>query len=89
MNSEVDLVLNGPDGDDVKNAAQDCLQQAAVRSILAGIIGGYASGGTAAISAAVAEFASTIDSCMEAKLTQQLDVTAQIVNPTSWDNDWS
>lgn len=89
MNSEIDLIVNGPDRGDVMDAAQGCLQQAAIRSILAGIITGYASGGTAGIEVAVATFTQTIDSCMESKINEQLDITSSLENSSSWDADWS
>ncbi|MCZ2155225.1 MAG: hypothetical protein LC114_15205 [Bryobacterales bacterium] len=88
MNSEISLIVHGPDGVDVQGAAQHCLQQAAVKSLIAGIIAGYASGGSAGVSAAVATFASTIDSCMEDQLQRQLDITAEMKNSSAWDANW-
>jgi hypothetical protein len=89
MNTELDVVITGPDGDEVKAAVQGCLQQAAITSLISGLIAGYASGGTAAVSAALASFASTVDSCAEGKIGSQLDIGAETRNSSSWDDDWS
>lgn len=89
MNSEVVLVVIGPDGDDVKNAADDCLRQAAIKSVISALVAGYASGGGAAITAAVTTFATTIDTCMENKLNKVLNVSVELKTNSWWDKDWS
>src|SRR5262245_19792849 len=68
MNSFVDVVINGPDGDDVKKQFESCAQQATIKSLIAGLIAGYASGGSAALSAALATFVSSLDACVEGAL---------------------
>lgn len=89
MNSEISLILEGPDETDVKAALRGCLQEAAVISLVAGIVGGYAAGGTAGVAAGVAAFATTVDSCLESKLKRELNVTAEMRNSSHWDQNWS
>jgi hypothetical protein len=89
MNSEIDVVVTGPGGDEIKAAAQDCLTQGAIKSALAAMIAGYASGGTAAVTAAVTTFAQTVDSCVEGKLAKELNISAEVRNSSHWDEDYS
>lgn len=89
MNSEVSVIVTGPDEAGLKEVAEDCLRQAAIKSALSALVAGYASGGSAAVSAAVATFTATIDSCMEAKLKQELNISAEIASNSHWDADWS
>lgn len=89
MNSEVILIVTGPDEADVKTAVEDCLRQATIKAAISALAAGYLSGGTAAITLAVTTFATSVDSCMESKLQRELNISAEISSSSHWDADWS
>ena len=53
MNSEIEVLFEGPNGEEVKSQFERCMQQAAIKALVAGLVAGFASGGAAGLSAAM------------------------------------
>lgn len=88
MMSKVEIVIEGPDEEDVRREVVDCLRDGATRGLVVGLISAYASGGTAAVSVGLATFVASVESCLEAKLGRELTISARIENDARWDEDW-
>lgn len=88
MNVDVQLVVEGPDDNDVRDKVYNCLRGAAIKGLIAGIIGGYATGGAAAVTTGISTFAASLDSCVETELKKGVDISAELRTDSHWDKAW-
>lgn len=84
MKTRLEVVVHGPDGDEVKAQFDRCMQKAAIKSLLTGLVAGYASGGAAALSAAMTTFVVALDDCVERALSETVNLTAEVENEAAW-----
>jgi hypothetical protein len=87
MISEVNIVFEGPDEEDVKNQFRACLEKAALKSLIVGAIAGYVSGGTAAVNAALVTLVASLDTCVEDGIGRITEITGHIDQSSHW-SDW-
>jgi hypothetical protein len=88
MNSEVEVIAEGPDGNDVKTQFETCMKQAAVKALVAGLTAGWVTGGMAGLSAAMTTLTAMVDSCVEAALKKAVEITAHVNHITIDNWDW-
>lgn len=90
MNSKVTLVVEGPSGDEIKKQFDDCVKEAAVAGLLAGLVTAYLTSGTGGMAASIVTFTNTLRFCIEKALKKDIDaVSAHIESQSHWDADWS
>lgn len=84
MYTELTLIVKAPDEGKIKEAVQVALQQAAIKSLFAGLVAGYLTGGTAAVNAAAATFINSLDEVVEAAVGKAVDTAYEIFNESHW-----
>lgn len=82
MYSQLAVVVEGPDGNDVKNEVNRCVGESAVSATIAGLITGYTTGGAAGLTTATATFHESLKACVKESLKGSL--TTKTVNPSHW-----
>ncbi len=87
MISRVSVVVEGPEGDDVRNQFNACVTKAAVTSLVSGFVAGFASGGMAGLTTAMTSFVASLDNCVESALGRAVDITAHVDSDSRW-SDW-
>lgn len=88
MNSEVWLVVEGPDTPEIKAKFESCVKEAAITATLSGIIAAVASSGTGAVSTALLTFSHQLSVCLS-QVQGSIDVAAHFESQSHWDSDWS
>jgi hypothetical protein len=88
MNSEIVLIVKGPDEERVRNAFNSALQTAALKSLAAGLIAGFANGGVAGLNTAAHTFITELDGVVEATVGEAVDTSYEVNTDSEW-SSWA
>lgn len=84
-----DIVVSGPEGDEVEQEVRKCVRDSAILAAIEGIIVGYVSGVEAGVKAALVEFVRHLRDCLRGVLGAAVDEVDASIDLNEHRGEWT